>query len=407
MKRNSLLCATAASALLLVVSSPSAQAADTPETPAAVGSMSAQDIVGAAPHVNPLKGPTAAAAVAKAMPLDPLSPGTKPGSNVGPSGGVSSQAYGTFGIPYTSKRVSHFGPGGTMNVGPNFLSTTYPYRAIGKLTFTNYSGGASFCSASLIRRSVLVTAAHCVSRFGDARLYTNFRFTPGTYAPAGATAAQIRPYGVWTMPILVRPASWRLGTDTGSGAARNNDLAVFIVARSGASFIGDRVGWFGYGWNNPSFVTSAKTGNLPVAAMSTLGYPGLMDAGRIMQRADGPTYLTTVSAARQYWQGNNFTGGSSGGPWIVNFGAQDPVLSGGAAIGTHAGQWIVGVTSWGSSDPNTPKDNYSSRFGQNTQYPAANYGGRGAGNIASLLTTLCNAIVPGTAQTYAAQGYCN
>ena len=66
---------------------------------------------------------------------------------------------------------------------------------------------------------------------------------------------------------------------------------------------------------------------------------------------------------------------------------------------------VVGVTSWGSADPNSIKDNYSSQFRQNTAYPAADYGGRGAGNIGSLLNTLCNTMVDGS--TLASQGYCS
>jgi hypothetical protein len=179
-----------------------------------------------------------------------------------------------------------------------------------------------------------------------------------------------------------------------------------LAKNSSNQFIGDLVGYLGYGWNNPSFVSSPKTGNLKVAATSTLGYPALMDFGKIMQRADGPSYLTTVGGAGQIWQGNNFTGGSSGGPWVVNFVSANPVLSGGAAIGSFPGTWVIGVTSWGSSDPNVPKDNYSSQFRQNTRYPNAAYGIYGAGNIASLLLTLCSAQAGG-GQTYAQAGYCN
>jgi hypothetical protein len=395
--------AVRAAALVASVALPSAALSqDRPEFPKNTRAVTAQDIQTAAPHRNTLSAPDASQAQAER-----LSSGLVPGGTRTSAGSATrdSRAYGSFGIPYTSTRVTTFGGTGS---GASFLSTTYPYRTIGRFTFTNYSGGNSLCSASLIRRSVLVTAAHCVSAFGNNTLYTNFRFTPGSYAPTGATLAQIQPYGVWGVRILVRPSSWRLGTDTGSGSARNNDLAVFIVAKNASNqFIGDIVGYLGYGWNNPSFVSSSKTGNLSVAATTTLGYPALLDAGRIMQRADGPTYPTVVSNALQLWQGNNFTGGSSGGPWIVNFGAQSPVFSGGASAGSFSGMWVVGVTSWGSADPNTPKDNYSSRFGQNTQYPNANYGGRGAGNVASILTTLCNATVAGTTQSYAQQGYCN
>ena len=54
-----------------------------------------------------------------------------------------------------------------------------------------------------------------------------------------------------------------------------------------------------------------------------------------MQRTDGPTYTTTVGGAGQLQQGSNLTGGSSGGPWIVNFRGRN-VLSGGAVVGTSS-----------------------------------------------------------------------
>jgi hypothetical protein len=254
-----------------------------------------------------------------------------------------------------------------------------------------------------------VTAAHCIQKFGTgSSVYSNWQFTPGHYgAGSSPTPEQLRPYGTWNWKAYVRPASWANGTDIGSGSARDNDLAVMALAKNDKNqFIGDLVGYFGYGWNNYSFVSSSRTGNLMVAATSTLGYPGLMDAGKIMQRADGPSYLTTISGAGQIWQGNNFTGGASGGPWIVNFISANATLSGGAVIGTAATPSVIGVTSWGSSDPNVPKDNYSSQFRQNTRYPNADYGGRGAGNIGSLINTLCSAQAGG-GQTFAQAGYCD
>ena len=100
-----------------------------------------------------------------------------------------------------------------------------------------------------------------------------------------------------------------------------------------------------YSWNNFSFVKSAKTGNLFIAAMSTLGYPALSDGGKIMQRVDGPSYLTTVGPAKQLRQGSDLTGGASGGPWVVNFTAVDPVFSGGALPAANQ------ASPWSASPP--------------------------------------------------------
>lgn len=363
-------------------------------------SLSILDILRLEEIVNPLEAPSTSDVVADDQPSG-LSPGIN--TRYGIVAIPTTRAFGTFGIPYTTTRVQdgNQSAGGTTKA--NRQSTTYPYRAVGKLTFS-----AGYCSASLIRRSVIVTAAHCIQNFGSGgNIFSGFRFIPGHYGAAGATAAQIAPHGTWNWATLVRPATWANGTDIGAGAARDNDLAVIALHKNGAGqFIGDIVGYFSYGWNNYSFVTSPKTGNLHTAAVSTLGYPALMDGGLIMQRTDGPAYTTTVAGAGQLWQGSNLTGGSSGGPWVVNFRSRAATLSGGAVVGTASVMAVVGVTSWGSADPNAPKDNYSSQFRQNARYPNANYGGFGAGNIASLLNTLCSAAAPGGG-TFSSQGYCN
>lgn len=315
------------------------------------------------------------------------------------------RAWGSFGIPYTSTRV-WLGPSTRARSQPNYLATTYPYRTVGRLTFLA-GGFSSFCSASVIARGIIVTAAHCVQAYGSgSSLYTNHVFAPAYYG-AGAGPTQRTPYGLWTAKAIQRPATWASGTDTGTGDGSNNDLALIAVAPRASRFVGDVVGQLGYGWNNYSFYRSAKTGNKYVGAVTTLGYPGLLDGGGILQRTDGPTFLTLVGGAKQYWQGSDFTGGSSGGPWVVNFYSTAPVRTGGGQAGNESERYVVGVTSWGSADPNDVKDNYSSRFGQNREFPAANYGGRGAGNIGALVDALCQRTVPGAGRTFAEAGYCD
>lgn len=373
-----------------------------------------EDVLKAKPYHNKLK-PPAAGSVAPASPsLDSeLVPGGKPGARprIKLDGtrlpdAPSTRAFGSFGIPYTSTRVQDGGSGAAGTTPANFLSTTWPYGAIGKLVFTT-PGGSSFCSASVIRRGLVVTAAHCVQDFGTgASIFTNYSFRPGHFGAAGATTAQIQPYGVWKPLLIVRSTTWANGTDIGSGSARDNDLAIFVMRRNTGAYIGDVVGYFGYSWNNLGFTSSALTGSKKVAATSTLGYPALLDGGKIMQRADGPTYLTTVGGAGQMAQGNNFTGGSSGGPWVLNFSGVDPVLSGGAVLGQQPFLATTGVTSWGSADPNAPKDNYSSQFRQNTAFPNSDYGGFGAGNIGFLINFACGKTAP-EGGTFAANHYCD
>jgi hypothetical protein len=362
------------------------------------------DVMRARAHVNPLEAPDTSLAFAE------VDHGLYLQGAMTEDGAVneldfSARAFGSFGIPYTTTRVQD-GKRSASAPSANRLSTTYPYRAVGKLTF-QIGPGSAHCSASVIRRGVIVTAAHCIQDFGSGdNLFTDFRFRPGHYGKAGATDEQVAPYGTWRPFRVAHPASWKDGTDLGCGSARENDLAVMAIKKKGGRFIGDEVGQLAYGWNNYSFVSSPKTGNLHTAAISTLGYPGLLDLGRIMQRTDGPTYTTTVCDAPQLWQGSDLTGGASGGPWVVNFSGRNAARSGGAVIGTDPVMAVVGVTSWGSPDPNDPKDNYSSQFGQNTRYPDADYGGYGGGNIGSLLLLLCNTEAP-EGGTLESQGYCD
>ena len=192
-------------------------------------SVSDARVLSLGPVVNSLLAPDTSAVTADAEP-GPHAHGARTLDTI-----VNSpKAFGSFGIPYTTTRVQE--GKGNGDTGPSRLSATYPYRTIGKLTL---SGG--YCSASLIRRSVIVTAAHCIQPFGSgSSTFSNWQFKPGHYGATGATAAQIAPYGIWNWLSLVRPATWAIGTDVGSGAARDNDLAVFALAKNAqGQFIGD------------------------------------------------------------------------------------------------------------------------------------------------------------------------
>ncbi len=356
------------------------------------------------PMTNKLPAPDASRA--QAQPLSSVGARASGASDATGAPIAVPRAFGNFGIPYTSTRVQTGGSAYQSTLGASYLSSTAPYNRVGKLFFNN-GGGSFYCTASLIRKSVIVTAAHCVQDFGSGNAtFSGWVFVPGLFGGAGG-APQFEPYGRYAWRAISRAASWANGTDTGTGAARNNDLAVIILEKNAnGQFAGDVIGgWLSYGWNDFSFVSSPKTGNLAVAATTTLGYPLLIDEGAIMQRADGPTFITTVGGAQQLWQGSNFTSGSSGGPWMVNFGARKPTLSAGAAPGAAHRMAVVGVTSWGSADPNDNKDNYSSRFGQNTEFPKSDYGGYGAGNIGALVNSACKQLIsPGV--TFALAGYC-
>ena len=225
--------------------------------------------------------------------------------------------------------------------------------------------------------------------------------------------ANVAPYGYWLAQDVTVPASYYYGTDTCLKTARgvvcNNDVALIWLKSGGNTNppqqAGARLGYNAYGFNNYGMVapstlggvtsqTFATTfGSVPTAAVTQLGYPVAFDAGNSMQIGSSATaryYLpggssTTGAPVLNVMRGSSMAGGSSGGPWIVNYG---PPASGGDYGANAVRDVIVGVTSWGFVDASI-KTSAASVFGQNAEYPGT-YGARGAGNIAFLVNWACD-----------------
>jgi hypothetical protein len=115
-----------------------------------------------------------------------------------------------------------------------------------------------------------------------------------------------------------------------------------------------------------------------------------------MQRTDSIGIYTTKTGAgttngkilKTLVIGSAQTGGSSGGPWLVNLGSLPVIDPGAANHGTQPNQAVVGVTSFGTDGG--PNDAGSSYFGQNNEYPLAAYGPWGAGNVGYLVNFVCS-----------------
>ena len=121
-------------------------------------------------------------------------------------------------------------------------------------------------------------------------------------------------------------------------------------------YAGNLVGWYGYGWDGYGF-----TNNSNLAAITQLGYPVSHDSGLLMQRTDAESYKASATQRYNNIIGSRQTGGSSGGPWLVNFG-ELASLSQGVGVGAEANRNIVvGVTSWGYVDQ-APKAQGASPF---------------------------------------------
>ncbi|MEV0642343.1 trypsin-like peptidase domain-containing protein [Streptomyces sp. NPDC050619] len=159
--------------------------------------------------------------------------------------------------------------------------------------------GGHFCSASVVhspRRNLIVTAAHCLAgSTGD------LVFVPG-YRDGRA------PYGVWKVGKRYLPDGWAKGQD------EDSDVAFAVVADQGGKGVEEVVG----GGNR--FFPGMATG---ATAVTVTGYPDTREVpisctnrpiahSRTQQRIDCP----------------DFSGGTSGSPWVDGTGDVVGILGG-------------------------------------------------------------------------------
>jgi len=233
------------------------------------------------------------------------------------AGGVAPQDFGTSNHVYTEARTNALG---------DLTTRYYPFGPTGKLWF-NIGAGSYVCSASLIKPGVVVTAAHCVANFGASQFYSNWRF-------AAAYDGGVAPYGIATAKQARVMTVYYNGTDSCAqrGVVCQNDVAVIVLN----SNVGSSAGWYGYGWNGYSYANNQ-------AHITQLGYPQSIDGGSWQERTDSQGYVSG-SMSNNTVIGSAMTGGSSGGPWLVNLGVAGSGQGAGLAPN---GNVVVGVTSWG------------------------------------------------------------
>ncbi|MEU1178011.1 trypsin-like peptidase domain-containing protein [Streptomyces sp. NPDC005820] len=158
--------------------------------------------------------------------------------------------------------------------------------------------GAHFCTASVVHsphRNLLVTAAHCLGGGGE------MVFVPG-YRDGKA------PYGVWQVARVFLPDGWAKGQD------EDSDVAFATVhARADGKGIEDVVG----GNRLAARTTTGAT------AVTVTGYPTSREVPiRCVNRP------VAHSSTQQRIECPDFTGGTSGSPWVNGDGQIVGVLGG-------------------------------------------------------------------------------
>jgi hypothetical protein len=274
--------------------------------------------------------------------------------------------FGVANHPYTTSRV---------NANLNKTVKAFPFAATGKLFF-NIGSSTFVCSASLIKAGVVVTAAHCVTEFGagPSGLYSNWIYIP-SYNNGEA------PYGQWTTSNAYVLASYTNGTDNclagAEGVVCESDIAVLVQNTQINVYAGFFTGYYSFGCDGFGFNNDGQ------ALINQLGYPVALDQGELMQRNDSQGSVD-LTMANNTVIGSLMTGGSSGGPWLVNLG-MPPKLQGTSFGREGAHNTVVGVTSWGFTGPGGDRVKQMGASSFNTA------------NIVTLVNTAC-AQVPAACQ---------
>ena len=235
---------------------------------------------------------------------------------------IAEPATGSGGGHFTSSRLI-----------PESADEVYPYSTVGKLYFTIPGEGDFYCSAAVIRKRVIATAAQCIhSGTSSPGFYDDFEFVPAYHDG-------VAPYGVWAWEFVTVPSTWTTGKGTLPNAADYGLIELEDRVFDGAlRTIGDVVGYLGY-----------ATQRLRPNHVHMLGYSSTHDSGEILHQVTAKDHKAAKPSNVLY--GSDMRAGSGGGPLIQDFGDDAGLVRWVGALSTFNSS--AGVKLQGASVPDT------------------------------------------------------
>lgn len=228
----------------------------------------------------------------------------------GISGGTGDPATGAFIPPTTFVPAAESGNDyGDVPTGTLFDRNGLGGSALGRL-YLQYEDGRGLCSASVVSsksRSVVVTAAHCLTNFEDGMKLPK----SALFVPADRNDAKEQPYGQWAAVQMLVPQYFldnakveANGNVTGVGWTR--DHAFLVMEEKNGQRIQDVTGGMGIAFG------------VPTKNITQVGYP----SGEPYDGRD--EYFCASTSWVQGWAAGydhlcDMTPGSSGGAWMAYY----------------------------------------------------------------------------------------
>ena len=269
---------------------------------------------------------------------------------------IGTQNYGTGNVNTVYHYSDH-------RIEPSIVPK-YPYRTSGYFLNTFNGTDFFFCTATLISKSILVTAGHCIYDTGANKYATAATFYPACVNCNGG-GALVEPYGRATARYFLATKGWR---DATPSTALDQGFDVGLVVLNKRAGTTTEIGTY--------------TGSLPFChtdclqpfwQLSQLGYPSNYDGGNRMNYGEH----IEKSNTRDYQHGSGMQGGSSGGPHISNIGnLLDSATNKGEFTARNR---VFAVTSWGYTDESVKIQGSSSLSGPSN-----------SNNFKSMYNNMCN-----------------